>query len=66
MPQKNDGRILAYKGEQENATQEEDTVATVHGDDIRIGGERSAVEFLIKMTSKRYGKIQTLRRAEEY
>ena len=33
---------------------EEDIVATVHGDDITIGGERSAVELLIKMTSKRY------------
>ena len=32
----------------------EDIVATVHGDDITIGGERSAVEFLIKMISKRY------------
>ena len=29
-------------------------VATVHGDDIAIGGERSAVEFLIRMTSKKY------------
>ena len=33
---------------------EEDIVATVHGDDITIGGERSAVEFLIRMTSKKY------------
>ena len=30
----------------------EDIVATVHGDDITIGGQRSAVEFLIKMISK--------------
>ena len=29
-------------------------MATVHGDDITIGGERSAVEFLIKMILKRY------------
>ena len=28
---------------------EEDIVATVHGDDITIGGEWSAVEFFIKM-----------------
>ena len=33
---------------------EEDIVATVHGDDITVGGERSAVELLIKMISKRY------------
>ena len=26
----------------------EDVVATVHGDDITIGGERSAVELLIR------------------
>ena len=32
----------------------EDIVATVHGDDITIGGERSAVEFLIRMISKKY------------
>ena len=30
----------------------EDIVATVHGDDITIGGERSAVKLLIKMTSR--------------
>ena len=29
-------------------------VATVHGEDITIGGERSVVEFLIKMISKKY------------
>ena len=29
-------------------------VATVHGNDITIGGERSAVEFLIKMISSTY------------
>ena len=33
---------------------EEDIVSTVHGDDITIGGERSAVEFLIRMTSKKF------------
>ena len=33
---------------------EEDIVATVHGDDITIGGQRSAVEFLVKMISKKY------------
>ena len=32
----------------------EDIVATVHGDDITIGGERSAVDFLIRMISKKY------------
>ena len=32
----------------------EDIVATVHGDDITVGGERSAVELLIKMVSKRH------------
>ena len=31
----------------------EDFVATVHGDDITIGGERSAVKFLIKLRSKK-------------
>ena len=31
----------------------EDVVATVHGDDITIGGQRTAVEFLIKMISKK-------------
>ena len=31
----------------------EDIVATVHGDDITIGGQRSAVESLIKMISKK-------------
>ena len=29
-------------------------MATVHGDDITIGGERSAVEVLIKMISRKY------------
>ena len=32
----------------------EDIVATVHGDDITTGGERSAVAFLIKMISRKY------------
>ena len=32
----------------------EDIIATVHGDDITVGGERSAVELLIKMISRRY------------
>ena len=32
----------------------EDIVAS-YGDDITVGGERSAVELLIKMTTKRYG-----------
>ena len=32
----------------------EDIVATVHGDDITIGGERSAVEFLVKMISRKH------------
>ena len=32
----------------------EDIVATEHGDDITIGGERSAVEFLTKMMSRKY------------
>ena len=40
----------------------EDVVATVHGDDITIGGQRSAVESLIKMISKKYEiKKQVLR-----
>ena len=29
-------------------------MATGHGDDITIGGERSAVEFLIKKISRKY------------
>ena len=29
-------------------------MATVHGDDITIGGQRTAVEFLIKMIYKKY------------
>ena len=29
-------------------------VTRLHGDDITIGGERSAVEFLIKMTPRKY------------
>ena len=33
-------------------TKGERIVATVHGDDITIGGERSAVELLINMTSR--------------
>ena len=32
----------------------EDIVATVHGDDITIGWQRTAVEFIIKVTSKKY------------
>ena len=51
----------------------EDAVATVHGDDFTIGGQRTAVEFLIKMISKKYeikkralGETQTSRRAGEY
>ena len=47
-------------------------MATVHGDDITIGGQRSAVESLIKMISKKYeikkqvlGETQTSRRAGE-
>ena len=51
----------------------EDIVATVHGDDITIGGQRSAVESLIKMISKKYeikkqklGETQTSRREGEY
>ena len=35
-------------------TKAEDVVATVHGDDITIGGQRTAVESLIKMISKKY------------
>ena len=52
---------------------EERVVATVHGDDITIGGRRTAVEFLIKMISFKYeirkqarGETQTSRRAAEY
>ena len=29
-------------------------MAIVHGDDITIGGERTAVELLIKMISRKY------------
>ena len=29
-------------------------MATVHGDDVTKGGQRTAVEFLIKMISKKY------------
>ena len=32
----------------------EDIVATVHGDDITIGGQRTAVQFLIKVVSQKY------------
>ena len=32
----------------------EDVVATVHGDDITIGGQWTALEFFIKMISKKY------------
>ena len=32
----------------------EHIVATVHGDDITIGGERSVVEFFIKKRSRKY------------
>ena len=36
-------------------------MATVHGDDITIGGERSAVELLIRKISRKYGiKKQTI------
>ena len=35
-------------------TKGEDIVATVHGDDITVGGERSAAELLIQMISKSY------------
>ena len=48
-------------------------MATVHGDDITIGGQRTAVEFLIKMISKKYeirkqvlGETPTSRRAGGY
>ena len=34
--------------------QDEHIVATVHGDNITISGERSAVEFVIKMISRNY------------
>ena len=32
----------------------EHIVSTVHGDDITIGGERSAVELLFKLISRKY------------
>ena len=49
-------------------------MATVHGDDITICGQRTAVEFFIKMIPKKYeirdnkysGKTQTWRKAGEY
>ena len=31
-----------------------EVVATVHGDDVTIGGQRTAEELLIKMISKKY------------
>ena len=34
--------------------QGEHVVSTVHGDDITIGGELSAVELLIKLISRKY------------
>ena len=34
----------------------EDIVATAHGDDITIGGERSAVEFFVRLISNKYEK----------
>ena len=49
----------------------EHVVATVHGDDITIGGERSVVELLIKLISRKYEikkkwlvKVRTSRRLE--
>ena len=57
----------------ERPHQGEDIVATVLGDDITIGGQRSAVESFIKMISKKYeikkqvlGETQTSRTAGEY
>ena len=38
----------------ERPHQGEDVVATVHGDNITIGGQRTAVEFHIKMISRKY------------
>ena len=38
----------------EGCMKDEHVVATVHGDHITIGGERSAVEFLINMISRTY------------
>ena len=38
----------------EGRIKREDVVATVHGDDITIGGQRTAAEFLIKIISKKY------------
>ena len=35
----------------------EHIAATVHGDDITIGGERAVVEFLIKLMSRKRGRI---------
>ena len=47
----------------------EDVVATVHDYDITIGGQRTAVEFLVNMISKKFrhsGETQISRRAGEY
>ena len=35
-------------------THQGEHVVTVHGDDITIGGDRSAVEFLIRKMSRKY------------
>ena len=54
-------------------TKGEDIVVKLHGDDITVGGERSAVELLITMISKRYeikkqviGEDPDLEKREEY
>ena len=47
--------------------QGEHVVATVHGDDITIGGERSAVELLIrKKISRKYEIKKQMKRVGEY
>ena len=40
----------------------EDVAAIVHGDDITIGGERSAVKVFIKTISRKYGEDPDIRK----
>ena len=47
-------RVIACPCVWQGCIKGEHIVATVHGDDITIGGERSAVELLIKMIPRKY------------
>ena len=48
------GILRTQVDEKDRVDHGEFVVATVHGDDITIGGERSAVALLIKMMSRMY------------